>query len=165
MSTRRRGLTLTCRFICSALVAAPLLYVCFVADGDAYHFLLLVLLAPVAALVLVAHSAYGLLHCRTLTEEGLREVHDDGGMHGVSTVLFMVPEENLALAVLSNTHSRWPEAMLMELLHILLPGKVPALEHRAVPETPFCTRPRACQPMERICAYLQGKDPPCAADR
>lgn len=58
MSRKIRRFTVTCRFICSAVVASPLFYVSFVADGDAYHFLALVLLAPVAGLVLVANSLF-----------------------------------------------------------------------------------------------------------
>ena len=57
-AARIGGFTLTCRFICTALVAGPLLYVNFVADGSAYHLLALVLLAPIAGLVLVANSLF-----------------------------------------------------------------------------------------------------------
>jgi hypothetical protein len=66
MSRRLGGHTLTCRLICSALVTAPLFYISFVADGDAYHFLALVLLAPVAGLVLVANSLFCLFRYRTI---------------------------------------------------------------------------------------------------
>ena len=58
------GFTLTCRFICTALVAAPLLYVNLVADGSAYHFLALVLLAPIAGLLLIANSLFCLFRYR-----------------------------------------------------------------------------------------------------
>jgi hypothetical protein len=58
------GFTLACRLICTGLVAAPLLYFNFVAEGDAYHFLALVLLAPVAGLVLVANSLFCLYRYR-----------------------------------------------------------------------------------------------------
>ena len=65
MSRRLGGLTLMCRLICTALVAGPLLYVNFVADGSAYHFLALVLLAPIAGLVLVANSLFCLFrYCK-----------------------------------------------------------------------------------------------------
>ena len=66
MSRRLGGFTLTCRFICSSLVAGPLFYVSFVADGDAYHFLALVLLAPVAGLILVADSLFCIFRYRNL---------------------------------------------------------------------------------------------------
>ena len=58
--------TLICRFIWTVLVACPLLYVSFVTEGDAYHFLALVLLAPVAGLVLVANSLFCLFRYRKL---------------------------------------------------------------------------------------------------
>ena len=66
MCRRHRGFTGTCRFLCSALVAAPLCYVSLVVDGDAYHFLALVLLAPVAGLVLMANSLFCLFRYRHL---------------------------------------------------------------------------------------------------
>jgi hypothetical protein len=64
MSRRLSGSTLTCRFICSALVAGPLFHVSFMADGDAYHFPALVLLAPVGGLVLVTNSLFCLFRYR-----------------------------------------------------------------------------------------------------
>ena len=66
MSRRLCGFTFMCRLICSALVAAPLCYVSFVVEGDAYHFLALVLLAPTAGLVLVANSLFRLFRYRNL---------------------------------------------------------------------------------------------------
>ena len=57
-AARLGGFTLACRIICSFLVACPLFYVHFVTEGDAYHFLALVLLAPVAGLVLMANSLF-----------------------------------------------------------------------------------------------------------
>ena len=58
------GFTLMCRLICSLLVAGPVLYVSLVAEGDAYHFLALVLLAPVAGIVLAANSVFCLFRYR-----------------------------------------------------------------------------------------------------
>jgi hypothetical protein len=63
-AARIGGFTLMCRLICSLLIAAPVLYVGFVAEGDAYHFLALVLLAPVAGVVLVANSLFCLFRYR-----------------------------------------------------------------------------------------------------
>lgn len=57
--------TIACRYVCSALVVAPWLYWGTVTDGDAYHFLGLVLLAPLAGLVLFANSVFCLLRYRT----------------------------------------------------------------------------------------------------
>ena len=59
-------LTIACRFICSFLVAAPLLYVNFVANGDAYHFLALVLLGPIAGIVLVGNSLFCFIYYRNV---------------------------------------------------------------------------------------------------
>ena len=67
VNSRRVGAyTLICRLICSLLVAGPLFYFNFVTEGDAYHFLALVLLAPVAGLVLVANSLFCLFRYRKL---------------------------------------------------------------------------------------------------
>ena len=63
-AARIGGFTLACRLICTALVAAPLLYFNFVADGSAYYFLALVLLALIAGLVLVANSLFCLFRYR-----------------------------------------------------------------------------------------------------
>ena len=82
-SRRLGGFTLTCRFICSALVAAPLLYVNFVVNGDAYHFLALVLLAPVAGLVLIANSLFCLFRYRNLESSWINLVFVLVGVIGV----------------------------------------------------------------------------------
>jgi CubicO group peptidase (beta-lactamase class C family) len=65
-------------------------------------------------------SGYGIGWYIGVTENGLRVVHHSGGTVGVSTVLALMPEENLAVAVLSNTHSQWPDAILIEILCALL---------------------------------------------
>ncbi|MBL0714461.1 MAG: beta-lactamase family protein [Desulfosarcina sp.] len=69
-------------------------------------------------------SGYGIGWCLGVTANDLRMVHHSGGMHGVSTVLALVPEENLVVAVLANTHTQWPEAILIEIGRVLLPGKL-----------------------------------------
>jgi len=50
--------------MCSVLVAAPLIYWSTVADGDAYHFLALVLLAPIAGFILLVNSLFCLVRYR-----------------------------------------------------------------------------------------------------
>jgi CubicO group peptidase (beta-lactamase class C family) len=65
-------------------------------------------------------SGYGLGWFIGITEDGLRVVYHNGGTIGVSTTLALVPEENLAVAVLSNTTSQWPDAILIEILCTLL---------------------------------------------
>ena len=57
--------TLACRFVCSTLVVGPLVYRVLIEDGDAYHFLGLVLTAPVAGFVLLLNSLFCLFRYRT----------------------------------------------------------------------------------------------------
>ena len=85
-----------------------------------------------------------------VTEDGLRVIHHSGGTVGVSTVLALVPQENLAVAVLSNTHSQWPDAILIETLRALLPGRLdefPAPAGGAAGESPFVPPP------ELVCSW------------
>ena len=60
-------LTLVCRIVCSALVAAPLVYWLVATNGDAYLLLLMVLLSPVAGLVLIINSLWCLVRPRVRT--------------------------------------------------------------------------------------------------
>jgi hypothetical protein len=92
MSRKIRRLTLTCRFICSAVVASPLLYVSFVADGDAYHFLALVLLAPVAGLILVADSLFCIFRYRNLESSWIGLVFVLVGVIGVLEAWHFMPQ-------------------------------------------------------------------------
>lgn len=71
-------------------------------------------------------SGYGLGWFVGLTVDGLRIAHHSGGTHGVSTVFVLVPEEQLAVVVLSNTDSLWPDTIAMEILSALIPER---LEH------------------------------------
>ena len=85
-------------------------------------------------------SGYGIGWVISITKDRLRAVHHSGGTIGVSTVLALVPEENLAVAILSNTLSQWPEAILIGILRTLLPEKLkdfPKPTNRAVKEPPF----------------------------
>jgi hypothetical protein len=68
-------------------------------------------------------SGYGVGWNISVTEDGSRAVHHAGGTVGVSTVLALVPEESLAVVVLSNTESTWPETILIEILQALLPNR------------------------------------------
>jgi len=61
-------------------------------------------------------SGYGIGWSIGVTDQGLRVVMHNGGTAGVSTVLALVPEEDLAVAVLSNTHGDWPDVILVETL-------------------------------------------------
>jgi hypothetical protein len=65
-------------------------------------------------------SGYGLGWFVGITEDDLHVIYHAGGSLGVSTVLALVPEENLAVAVLSNTNSQFPDEILIETLCTLL---------------------------------------------
>jgi hypothetical protein len=57
--------SIACRLICSAFVFWPLVYRILGEDGDVYHFLVLVLLSPLAGCVLLLNSLYCLFRYRT----------------------------------------------------------------------------------------------------
>ena len=92
MNRQLGGFTLTCRFLCSALVAAPLIYRNFVTDGDAYHFLALVLLAPVAGLVLVANSLFCLFRYRKIESSWISIVFILVGVIGFLVTWHFLPQ-------------------------------------------------------------------------
>ena len=91
-SRRLGGFTLACRFICSFLVACPLLYVNFVVEGDAYHFLAMVLLAPVAGLVLVANSVFCLYRYRKIESSWVGVVYVLVGVIGLLEAYHFLPK-------------------------------------------------------------------------
>jgi hypothetical protein len=91
-SRRLGGFTLACRFICSVLVAAPLFYVSFVTDGDAYHFLALVVLAPVAGFVLVGNSLFCLFRYRNLESSWIGLAFVLVGVIGVLEAWHFLPQ-------------------------------------------------------------------------
>ncbi len=85
-------------------------------------------------------SGYGIGWFVGVTKDGLRVVQHSGGTIGVSTVLALVPEKDLAVAVLSNTDSQWPDAILIEIVCALLslqPEEFLPLADRAADEPPF----------------------------
>ena len=91
-AARVGGFTLMCRFICTALVTGPLVYFSFVVDGDAYHFLALVLLAPIAGLVLVANSLFSLFRYRNLESSWIGVVFVLVGVIGVIEAWYFLPQ-------------------------------------------------------------------------
>jgi CubicO group peptidase (beta-lactamase class C family) len=87
-----------------------------------------------------AGSGYGIGWVISETYDHLRVVHHSGGEIGVSTVLALVPEEDLAIAILSNRSSQWPEAILIGILRTLLPDKLkdfPTQTDQPAKEPPF----------------------------
>jgi CubicO group peptidase (beta-lactamase class C family) len=85
-------------------------------------------------------SGYGIGWVISETDDHLRVVHHSGGTIGVSTVLALVPEEDLAVAILSNGSGQWPEAILIGILRTLLPDRLkdfPTPTGQAAKEPPF----------------------------
>jgi hypothetical protein len=92
MSRRPGGFTITCRLWCSALVAGPLLYWSVVTDGDAYHFLALVLLAPIAGIVLFANSLFCVFRDRSLGSFWISLVFMLAGVIGLVQAWYFLPQ-------------------------------------------------------------------------
>ena len=86
------GFTLACRVMCSLLIACPLLYVHFVVEGDAYHFLAMVLLAPVAGLVLMANSLFCLFRYRKVESSWVSVVYVLIGVIGFLVAWHYLPQ-------------------------------------------------------------------------
>jgi hypothetical protein len=91
-SLRVGAYTLICRFLCSVLVASPLVYFNFVVEGDAYHFLILVLLAPVAGLVLMANSLFCLCRYRKVESFWIGVVYILIGVIGFLEAYHFLPQ-------------------------------------------------------------------------
>ena len=92
-TSRRVGAyTLICRLICSLLVAGPLLYFNFVAEGSAAEFLALVLLAPLAGLVLVANSLFCLVRYRKVESFWIGLAFILVGVTGVLEAWYFLPQ-------------------------------------------------------------------------
>ena len=86
------GYTLACRIICSFLVACPVFYVNFVAEGDAYHFLILVVLAPVAGIFLIANSLFCLFRYRKVESFWIGLVFVLVGVTGILEAWHFLPK-------------------------------------------------------------------------
>ena len=84
--------TLICRLICSLLVAGPVVYFSFVADGSAAEFLVLVLLAPIAGIVLVANSLFCLVRYRKLESFWIGLAFILVGVTGVIEAWYFLPQ-------------------------------------------------------------------------
>jgi hypothetical protein len=69
-------------------------------------------------------SGYGIGWVISTTKENLRAIRHDGGTIGVSATLTLVPKENIAIVILSNTKTHWRGAILLKILRTLLPEKL-----------------------------------------
>ncbi len=92
-------------------------------------------------------SGYGLGWFIGVTEEGFQVVQHSGGTVGVSTILALVPDKNLAVAVLSNTNTQWSDAILIEILCALLPIQ---MEEFLPQDNPAEDKPSFAPPPELI---------------
>lgn len=86
------SLTLACRSICTALIAGALVYWNDVADGDAYHFLALVLAAPIAGVVLIANSLFCLVRYRGWKSATVALIFIPVGAVGIFVVVYFLPQ-------------------------------------------------------------------------
>jgi CubicO group peptidase (beta-lactamase class C family) len=105
-------------------------------------------------------SGYGIGWYVGVTEGGLRVVQHSGGTVGVSTVLALVPEENLAVAVLSNTQSPWPDAILIEIVCTLLSLQAEEFlppADRTADEPPFAPGPELVGLWEGLAYTCEGE--------
>ena len=84
--------SLTCRLICSILVVGPLVYRISVEDGDAYHFLILVLLAPLAGFILLLNSLFCLFRYRTWKSAGVSLIFIPVSAIGVVVAWHFLPQ-------------------------------------------------------------------------
>jgi CubicO group peptidase (beta-lactamase class C family) len=78
----------------------------------------------------VPNAGYGIGWGLTEDDNGLRRVAHTGGMPGVNTALYLYPEEDLAVAVLSNTTSRHPFVVAQEIVAALVPRYADTLKAR-----------------------------------
>ena len=92
-TSRRVGAyTLICRLICSLLVAGPVVYFSFVTDGSAAEFLVLVLLAPIAGIVLAANSLFCLVRYRKVESFWIGLAFVLVGVTGVIEAWYFLPQ-------------------------------------------------------------------------
>jgi CubicO group peptidase (beta-lactamase class C family) len=106
-------------------------------------------------------SGYGIGWFVGVTEDGLRVIHHSGGTLGASTALALLPDENLAVAVLSNTDGRWAEAVLVEILCTLLSCQAEDLApgDDGADEAPFAPGPEIVGRWEGLVHTYEGEIP------
>jgi hypothetical protein len=105
---------------------------------------------------------YGIGWFIGIADDRLRVVQHSGGTVGVSTVLALAPEENLAVSVLSNTQSPWPDAILIEIVCALLslhPEEFLPPADRAADGPPFAPPPELVGSWEGLVHTYEGEIP------
>jgi len=69
-------------------------------------------------------SGSGLGWYVSFTGDGMPILYHNGGTHGVSTVLVLVPAERLGVVVLSDAQTDWPDDIAMEILAAVIPDRL-----------------------------------------
>lgn len=90
-SKKGRPFTLACRIVCSVLVAAPAYYLHFV-NASAVGFLILLLIAPVAGLVLIANSVFGWIRHRAVEHWWIGALFVVVGLMGFVQAWYYLPQ-------------------------------------------------------------------------
>ncbi len=80
-------------------------------------------------------------------DNGLRRIAHSGGMPGVNTALYLYPDEDIAIAVLSNTTSRHPFTLAQDIIAGMVPRYADSMKARggrtAPPSNRSVTAPAA----------------------
>ncbi len=71
-----------------------------------------------------AGGGYGIGWFVGFLDDGLRIVDHSGGACGIGTSLILVPEEQLAVAVLCNTHGPWADEIAISVVSALIPHRL-----------------------------------------
>ena len=69
-------------------------------------------------------------------DNGLLRYNHTGGMPGVNTALYLYPEEDIAIAVLSNTTSRHPFTLAQDIIAGMVPRYADSMKARRARQTP-----------------------------
>lgn len=73
-------------------------------------------------------------------DNGLRRIAHSGGMPGVNTALYLYPDEDIAIAVLSNTTSRHPFTLAQDIIAGMVPRYADSVKARRARQTPPAPR-------------------------
>ncbi|NNE47339.1 MAG: hypothetical protein HKN37_11845 [Rhodothermales bacterium] len=84
--------TSACRILCSVLIVSPLVYGISADEGDAFRFLILVLIASVAGGILVANSIFVLVRHRSPRSIAVSVVFVIVGVIGVLLAWIYLPD-------------------------------------------------------------------------
>jgi hypothetical protein len=93
---RTGGFSIACRILGVGLAAAPLLdYLSTIArggNGDAYRFLILLVLAAIAGVMLIANSLYRLVRYREIEPAWVNVLFIMAGLAGLGEAWYFLPQ-------------------------------------------------------------------------